>query len=273
MGWDVVQIGLRHDLPIEDPTAMAKEIAKRMNQNVKLVFTNEYHFDESKMTISYTGNYDYHTLEEFIVNNSDSFINLVIANYQAKMICKKVGKDNLDQLRFANDLAKCLLNALEDEETYELYEIVQGDELSIRIYRENVELDVYVMERWGTMWQRAFEEFEDSYYRNWLLNYRKQIFDRAKLFGCNEVIICPDQGPAMNIYEYIYAGAEELLEYTSSRSYVSEDNWWLENEQDKKEWLQYGKMIYFPEVIAGKLTFKHGDFVDVILDDFKDMVN
>lgn len=37
MGWDVVQIGLRHNLPIDDPMATAKEIATRMKQNIRLV--------------------------------------------------------------------------------------------------------------------------------------------------------------------------------------------------------------------------------------------
>jgi len=36
MGWDVVQIGLRHNLPVHDPFATAKEVAKRMNRNIRL---------------------------------------------------------------------------------------------------------------------------------------------------------------------------------------------------------------------------------------------
>lgn len=40
--WDVVQIGLRHNLPVHDPFATVKEVAKRMNQNVRLVYRNYY---------------------------------------------------------------------------------------------------------------------------------------------------------------------------------------------------------------------------------------
>ena len=46
MGWDVVQIGLRHNLPVHDPFATAKEVAKRMNRNVRLVYRNEYEYDK-----------------------------------------------------------------------------------------------------------------------------------------------------------------------------------------------------------------------------------
>ena len=33
MGWDVVEIGLRHNLPVDDPFATAQEVAKRMNES------------------------------------------------------------------------------------------------------------------------------------------------------------------------------------------------------------------------------------------------
>lgn len=50
MGWDVVQIGLRHNLPVNDPFATAKEVAKRMNRNVRLVYRNEYEYDKEIMS-------------------------------------------------------------------------------------------------------------------------------------------------------------------------------------------------------------------------------
>ena len=48
MGWDVVQIGLRHNLPIDDPMATVKEIAARMKQNIRLVARDDYRFDTEK---------------------------------------------------------------------------------------------------------------------------------------------------------------------------------------------------------------------------------
>lgn len=52
MGWDVVQIGLRHDLPVNDPFATAKEVAKRMRQNIRLVYRNEYEYDMANNIVS-----------------------------------------------------------------------------------------------------------------------------------------------------------------------------------------------------------------------------
>lgn len=51
MGWDVVQIGLRHSLPVHDPFATAKEIAKRMNRNIRLVYRNKYKYDKEKNVV------------------------------------------------------------------------------------------------------------------------------------------------------------------------------------------------------------------------------
>lgn len=48
MGWNVVQIGLRHNLPTDDPMATAKEIATRMKQNIRLVARDDYRFDTEK---------------------------------------------------------------------------------------------------------------------------------------------------------------------------------------------------------------------------------
>ena len=51
MGWDVVEIGLKHNLPVNDPYATAQEVAKRMNQNVWLVYRNEYEYDIAKNVV------------------------------------------------------------------------------------------------------------------------------------------------------------------------------------------------------------------------------
>ena len=47
MGWDVVEIGLKHNLPVNDPFATAQEVANRMKQNVRLVYQNKYEYDSA----------------------------------------------------------------------------------------------------------------------------------------------------------------------------------------------------------------------------------
>lgn len=52
MSWDVAIIGLKHDLPVEDPVATAKELARRLNRNVSLVFRDEYAYDAERYNLT-----------------------------------------------------------------------------------------------------------------------------------------------------------------------------------------------------------------------------
>ena len=87
--------------------------------------------------------------------------------------------------------SKDYLQMMVCDNSLELYEIEGGkDDINIRVFKENLELDVYVEERWG-WWNCAFHQ--PNIYRGRLQNYRIQIYNQAKMFGCQEVIICSDQ--------------------------------------------------------------------------------
>ena len=51
MGWDVVEIGLRHDLPIDDPIAAAEILSERLDANVSVIAECEIVFDENGKTL------------------------------------------------------------------------------------------------------------------------------------------------------------------------------------------------------------------------------
>ena len=86
MGWDVVQIGLRHNLPVHDPFATAKEVAKRMNRNVRLVYRNEYEYDSVNNVVRQAGGEEFVELDKFEVNNSRDYLQMIASDYQAKQI-------------------------------------------------------------------------------------------------------------------------------------------------------------------------------------------
>ncbi|WP_449025421.1 hypothetical protein [Porphyromonas endodontalis] len=79
MGWDVVQIGLRHNLPVDDPIATAKEIATRMKQNIQLVAREFYVPDSKKNFIKHCYAIE---LGTFKVNESDKSLRLTVLNRQ-----------------------------------------------------------------------------------------------------------------------------------------------------------------------------------------------
>ena len=208
MGWDVVQIGLRHNLPVNDPHATAKEVAKRMNRNIRLVYRNEYEYDKEKNVVSEVNDYELIELGKFEVNNSKDYLQMKVSDYQKHHILESVGIDKLRKATFVGEFADFILSG----DSFELYEI-EDDNTYIRIFKENVNLDVSVIERWRT-WEYAFHS--SGKWREWLRDYRMKIYQQAKMFGCNEVIICSDQGPTIEIFDKMDYSADNLKEYACS---------------------------------------------------------
>lgn len=135
---------------------------------------------------------------------------MTVSDYQTHQILESVGIEKLRQATFEGEYADCILDDIDD--FFELYEIVGGkDDIDIMIFKENVDLDVYVDGRWHC-WERAFHSSSQED-REWLRNYRMQIYNQAKMFGCQEVIICSDQGPTEDIYNHADYSADRLKEY------------------------------------------------------------
>ena len=125
MGWDVVQIGLRHNLPVHDPFATAKEVAKRMNQNVRLVYRNEYKYDKDNNVVSEVNGYELIELGKFEVNNSTDYLQMTVSDYQKKHIQESVGIDNLRKATFVGEFTDLILSG----DSFELYEIEDNEDV------------------------------------------------------------------------------------------------------------------------------------------------
>ena len=266
MGWDVVQIGLRHNLPVHDPFATAKEVAKRMKKNIRLVYRNEYEYDKEKNVVSEVNDYELIELAKFDVNNSNDYLQMTVSDYQAHQIKELVGIDKLRKATFVGEFADLIVSG----DSFELYEIEDNEEtLDIRIFKENVNLDVNIDGRWH-WWEEAFHSSSQKK-QEWLHNYRMQIFHQAKMFGCQEVIICSDQGPTELIYDNMDYSADDLKEYASSYQYLKDTNW--VEEYKKEEWKKNAKHITFSSYFQNQLDLSNEDFVEVIFDDFSDIDN
>ena len=268
MGWDVVQIGLGHDLPVNDPYKTAQEIAKRMERNVTLAYYKKYEYDIASNVVHYKREPELIELGRYEVDNTKSSPLLItVANYQAKQILDLVGIDKFYKATFTNDLARIILH--ETKEPFELYEIEDDERnLGIRIVKENVDLDIYIRERWNH-WERAFHQPDEN--REWLHDYRIQIYNRAKLFGCKDVIICADQGPTESIFDNLNYTADRLREYARTYEYLNGYAGWDSHEVE--EWKKEAKHIMFSSVFQGQINLSDTDFVEVIYDDFRDLIN
>ena len=242
MGWDVVEIGLKHNLPVNDPFATAQEVAKRMKQNIRLVYRKEYEYDIANNVVSEAKVYELIELDKYEVNNSKDYLHMIVSDYQARQILELIGEDKLRQATFVGELAHCILYDIGDP--YELYEIEDNDEnLSIRIFKENVNLDVYISGRWHR-WEEAFHSSSQES-RECLRNYRIQIYNQAKMFGCEEVIICSDQGPSMAIYDNMHYSADKLKEDLDKINELIPHGW---KNQKKKNGKRMQSIYCFPHI-------------------------
>lgn len=266
MGWDVVEIGLRHNLPVNEPFATAQEVAKRMKQNVRLVYQNEYEYDSANNVVRKVENNELIELGKFEVNNSGDYLRMTVSDYQAHQILESAGIDKLRQATFEGEFAESIFDDIED--SFELYEIEDNEEnLSIWIFKENVYLDVCVDERWH-WWEKVFHSSRQED-KERLHNYRMQIYKQAKMFGCQEVIICSDQGPTREIYDNAHYPSDKLKDYAQSYQYLK-DTTWIEK-WEKEDWKKNAKHIMFSSYFQNQLNLSSEDFVEVIYDDFSDI--
>ena len=268
MGWDVVEIGLKHNLPVNNPFATAQEVAKRMNRNVRLVCRNEYEYDSELNVVREAKGNEFIELGKYKVNNSKEYLQMIASDYQAHQILESVGEDKLRNAAFTN-VVESILDDIED--SFELYEIEDKKEkLDIRIFKETINLDVYVIERWHR-WEEVFYSSSQKD-RERLYNYRVQIYHQAKMFGCQEVIICSDQGPTIEIFDRMNYSADDLKEYARSYQYLNDDTVWVD-EIEKEEWKKNAKHIMFSSYFQNQLNLSDEDFIEVIYDDFSDIDN
>lgn len=268
MGWDVVQIGLKHDLPVEDPIATAELVAKRMNRNIKLVYGNKYEYDKINNIVSAVEDFEYIEIAKFTLDSSKDYLRMIVPNYQANQILKETSIKKLRKAKFTSYWAKLLLDDIKYQ--FELYEIEdenEGEELDIRIFRENVVLDEREFGRWQ-FFEQAFSPSSPDLER--LFNYRMKIFERARIFGCKEVVICSDQGPTMGIFDHIDYSAEELKQYVFSNQFFEESTWY---EPERMEsWKKHAKKITFSSVFQDDFKLESEDFMELVYDDFKDLI-
>ena len=96
-----------------------------------------------------------------------------------------------------------------------------------------------------------------------------QVYERAKAFGCEQVIYCADQGPTELIYDDMDKGAEELLAYVHTRRYL-DDSSWIETE-DQEIWRRDGLHIQYADYFKGNIPWREGVWIEVVFDDFSDL--
>ena len=256
MGWDVVQIGLKHDLPVDDIHATGVELSNRLQTNIRLVARNEYEYNDSTNTVSAANGDEFVILDEVCPYKSDKLIQVEVCDYQAKAIRAMLDDQTFNAIKYNDEWAEKLKDDL--EAPFALYEI-ETDDYYIRIFKETVDLDICVVERY-TCWERSFHN--EGLGKEWLINYRNAIQERAKLFGCKKIIICCDQGPTMEIYDRMNWDSDSLLEYAKDCQYINDSTW----NSNLDEWKETERHIDFLDYIDGNLKLADDEYVSIVYD-------
>jgi hypothetical protein len=270
MGWDVVQLGLKHDLPIDDPQATAQVLARRMGCDVQVGYYKYCEYDEAEQRV-------YSIPSAFVPlgtphrgGSSAPSLRLVIGNYWADELNQRIAPYGLSEIDFEETWIRSFL--LEGGNDYQLYTLESddnedGNAIEIRIFKETVNLALYAVERWSA-WARHFESTDEEHWLR-LQEYRMQVYERAKVFGCEQVLYFADQGPTELIYDDMDKGAEELLAYVHTRRYL-DDSSWIEPE-DQEIWRRDGLHIQYADYFKGNIPWREGVWIEVVFDDFSDL--
>ncbi len=270
MGCDVVQLSLKHDLPIDDPQAMAEVLARRMGCDVQVGYYKDCEYDEARQRV-------YLIPDVFVPlgaphrgGSSAYDLRLVINNYWADEMRRRVALHDPSKIDFQEEWMKPYL--LEDDDdcllcTLEGYDDGGGNKIDVPIFREAVDLNLYVIEQWRA-WARHFESTDEEHCSG-LQEYRMQVYERAKVFGCEQVLYFADQGPTELIYDDMDKGAEELLAYVHTRRYL-DDSSWIEPE-DQEIWRRDGLHIQYADYFKGNIPWREGVWIEVVFDDFSDL--
>ena len=268
MGWDVVQLGLKHDLPIDDPQATAQVLARRMGCDVQVGYYKDCEYDEAEQRV-------YSIPSAFVPlatphrgGSSAYCLRLVVDNYWVEEVRRRIALYDSSKIEFEEEWMKpCLLEGLDPFELYTLEDDEGGRKIDIRIFREAVDLDLYADERWSA-WARHFESTDEEHWLR-LQEYRMQVYERAKVFGCEQVLYFADQGPTELIYDDMDKGAEELLAYVHTRRYLDDSSW--REPEDQEIWRRDGLHIQYADYFKGNIPWREGVWIEVVFDDFSDL--
>ncbi|MCH5214936.1 MAG: hypothetical protein J1E97_07045 [Muribaculaceae bacterium] len=208
MGVDIVAIGLKHTLPINDPVSIAERLSPLFNTPIMIGYYNEWKYDAETELISRPDDYKWETLSILNHDRESEPAKLIIKNKSAEDIYlalnKKITIDNFNNASeyewFMEDLSK----------PYSLYELESADERQgIRIFKDIFEFDINSYLRWFPF----TDLFKDCSPEN--IQLVKQIRDcihwQCELVGCKQIYMFPDQDYGESLYNEINRTSQEWL--------------------------------------------------------------
>lgn len=264
MGVDVVEIGVRHRLPVHDQKKLAREFATIFNTNVKVVAHNEFEYDEAanKVVESTTGEH-FIPLYEVKLDDTSQYIRLNVVDYQKKQIRNRLTATQLKTLSFASPEVKELFEESWDE-IYEANFIKRNnrdddwDYSWFYIYREHIEIPCYIPGRWHLF----IDYFKEPNLLYLIKIHREKINHLAKRFGCSHVIYCSSQTVSSRILDNMSMSPASLLTYTKTSSFIEAG--------EQKEY-EKSRVISLNAFLKGDEHLADDEYIEAIIDDLEEV--
>lgn len=263
MGFYINQIGFKHNLPIDDPVALAQTLAKRFDTNIQLWYpTGRIVYDPEKQYVFKQEDEPEAKCDFFRVNDSDSYMCLSMSSRWIRDLQEQIGIENLNKVQYEKEWIKDYL--AEDITERELYSL-SGQGLYIEIYKEMVSLDWEPPERYSAL-DDLFASYREED-KKILREYREELYERAKLFGCDEVVLFYSTEENDIIYKHLNLSPEALKNCIYSRSYILA-NPKIEEEQ-KRVHLRLERIIQYNDCLTTGMDLA-GGFIGFIFVNFKE---
>ncbi|MBD5272292.1 MAG: hypothetical protein HDS42_03325 [Bacteroides sp.] len=254
MGWDIVAIGINHNLPVEDPNKTAERISSLVDGPISVGYYESWMYkpDVNKIIES-----EYEWIEISKINSSKQgyVVFFSIENYCARKIYRDLA-DKIDSVEFENEDQRNWFMGEAKDEPFALYEFESqsGPYFDLRIFKEIVDFNYDFPGRWF-QFVRTLKKPNDIPNKENILEFRKHIFRQLKACGCNEAYYFADQGPGELLYNILDKPAKEWIDYLEKGEFISDGK---------------PKIIEIPKHLDNSIQLSDNDWIDCFIDDFSD---
>lgn len=255
MGWDIVIIGMKHNLPIEDPVATAKRLSPLCTGPISIGYDERWEYYEVDNIIK-ENPYSWHELDRIDANLPGETTDFSIQNGCAKALAKQLG-DRIKSVKFdPEDVREWFMHEA-FEEPFAIYEL-EGERYSPdnRVFKEIVELHENFPGRWS-QFHHLFSKPYQGETKKILDEFRDYVYFQMRLCGCTDVYYICDQGPAQILYDEINRTVADWKDYMM-----------------KSEYLKNGENVSIfniSDYINHRRFLINDDVINVFYDDFADM--
>lgn len=214
MGWDIVAIGLKHSLPIDNPFEIAEKFAPFFENPIEIGYYIEWKYDIQHKLIYRSESFNWKVLSTINSVKKGKPIKMQIIGRCANIIYEHLNK-RIEKFNFIDqDDYDWFLDPILNE--YCLYEFDAPDRcIGLRVFSEIVEFDLNIHLRWSVFQDLFREPYQKV--KNVIDPLRDYIKKQSEIAGCNSIFYFPNQGYGERLMDEMNHPSDVWINYMNSR--------------------------------------------------------